>query len=337
MDTGADRAFRVLGFGSPLVDLRAEVSPDFLRLNVPGGAGGTVHVSHEELRELLSKLPAPPATAPGGSAGNTIFALNRLGVEAELLGKMGDDAGGRFYIERLQAAGGSGKYIFRSPDGATGTCLALTTPDGERTMRSYLGASLGLTGAEIGQVDFRAFDLVLVEGYMASSAAFDGVLERARSAGCRIAFDPGSFELAARCRECFIGVIEKYVDLLLINRAEAESLCGRRSDGELLKMLAGISPEVVLKLGAAGAMIKSADGETTVVPAAKIKKVVDTTAAGDMFAAGFIFGIARRRPPARCGQLGALLAAEAVQVSGTELPEEVWEKLKKSFHGGNAD
>ena len=331
MASKIDRSFRVLGFGSPLVDLRAEVSDDFLKENVPGGKGGTLHVTPAELDELVSRLPEAPLTAPGGSAGNTVSALNRLGVGAELLGKAGDDEYGRFFRESFIRSGGTGSCIFSAPGAATGVCLSLTTPDGERTMRSNLGSSLDLNAGELATVDFRAFDLVLVEGYMIDCPVFDAVLEKARTAGCRIAFDPGSFELATEHRECFDRVIRDFADILFINRAEAESLCGKPTPEKLAEELSRNCPCVVLKLGARGALIKRRNEEAVAIPAFPAERVVDTTAAGDMFAAGFLFGLADGRRTRECGELGARLAAEIVGVSGTELPEAVWRKLGCQF------
>lgn len=331
MASATERLLPILGFGSPLVDLYATVSGEFLRDRIPGGKGGTLHVTAEELEELVSALPEPPKLAPGGSAGNTVSALNRLGMKAELLGKAGDDVRGRFFRERFQAAGGEGRCIFTATGEATGVCLTLITPDGERTMRSCLGVSLELNEAELAEVELADFSVVLVEGYMIDAPVFDAVLRKARAAERKIAFDPGSFELAALHRERFMHVLEESADILLVNRAEAESLCGKLPPEKLIEALGARCPCVVLKLGADGALIKGEDEAPVAVPAVKVEKAVDTTAAGDMFAAGFLFGYNSRRGLRECGELGALLASEVVQVAGTELPDAVWQRLKCRF------
>ena len=238
---------------------------------------------------------------------------------------------GKFFLEKFRSAGGNGEYVFSVPGAATGACLALTTPDGERTMRSCLGASLELGESELAEVDFSRFEIVLIEGYMVSCPLFGAVFEKARAAGCRIAFDPGSFELARRFRERFDEVLAEFADILLVNRAEAESLCGAGEPEELAERLHRSVPLVALKLGAAGALIRGPEGETAAVPAVPVEKVVDTTAAGDMFAAGFLYGLRAGCPLRRCGEFGARLGSEIVRRSGTELPEELWASLARRF------
>ena len=160
MASKTDRKFRILGFGSPLVDLIAAVDDDFLAREVAGGKGGTLSVTAEEQRALISKLPAPPRMLTGGSAGNTVFALNRLGVESSLLGKLGRDDFGRRFRERLKEIGGSDECLFSSERSSTGACLVMSTPDGERTMRSCLGASLELTPADLAGLFYSYYKVV---------------------------------------------------------------------------------------------------------------------------------------------------------------------------------
>lgn len=324
--------FAFLGFGSPLLDLSAAVDDDFLSRNVPGGKGGTVHVSGEELRSLIDKLPDKPRHSPGGSAGNTVFALNHLGIRAELFGKVGEDEYGRFYLDKLIQSGASGKYILQAGGTGTGICLALRTPDGERTMRSFLGKSLDINSDDVNAVDFSIFDVVMVEGYMIGSPAFKDLVKKVARDGCRIAFDPGSFELAAVNREFFTNLCREHVDYLLLNHSEAESLCGKKTAEEMLDELGSIVPCVVLKLGADGALIK--EGKRRVeIPASPVDKVVDTTAAGDLFAAGFFCGTARGMSLEDAGKLGAEVAAEVIQTAGTELPESKWDFFRKKLCG----
>lgn len=325
---GEAKTPRLLGVGSPIVDLAARVDDAFLHRTVPGGKGGTLHVSGGELEALVAELPEAPRLVPGGSAGNTVAALTRLGVPAALLGKLGCDERGRFFLDEVRRRGGIASFITTVPGGRTGTCLTFTTPDGERTMRSDLGVSAELTVAD---VDFRGIEWVLTEGYMVDAPDFEEIFRRARAAGCRIAFDPGSFELARQHRELFAAVLRDYVELALVNRAEAESLCGSGAPEVLAEKLSSWSPCVVLKLGSDGALIKRRGEDALRIPAVKVENVVDTTAAGDFFAAGFFYGILSGRSLRDAGACGARLAAAIVQVNGTELPADVWEILRRSF------
>lgn len=328
---GETTAPRLLGVGSPIVDLAARVDDAFLRRSVPGGKGGTLHVSGDELEALVSRLPSPPQLLPGGSAGNTVAALTRLGVRAALLGKLGRDERGRFYLDEVRKRGGIESFIATVPGGRTGTCLTFTTPDGERTMRSDLGVSAELTAEEAAAAEFAGIEWVLTEGYMVDAPGFEEVFRRARAAGCRIAFDPGSFELARRHRELFLSVLGNYAELALVNRAEAESLCGPGSPEMLAEKLSSYCPTVVLKLGGDGALVKRRGAKTLRIPAVKVESVVDTTAAGDYFAAGFFYGILSGRSLRDAGACGAQLAAAIVQLDGTELPASVWESLRRSL------
>lgn len=330
MGSAADRPFALLGFGSPIVDLISAVDDDFLAREIPGGKGGTLHVSADGMRALIARLPSPPRLLAGGSAGNTVFALNRLGVRAVLLGKLCDDDRGRFFRSRMLAAGGSDECLFTAPGEATAACLVLSTPDGERTMRSCLGASLELTPADLDRVDFSACDVLLAEGYMVDAPVFDEVLARAQAAGTRIAFDPGSFEIARAERGHFLAVLDKYADIALFNRAEAAALLGGGSDADLLAGLSRRCPVAVLKLGGEGALIEVSGAGVWRIPAVPVGDPVDTTAAGDMFAAGFFYGMARRPGDWRfAGECGARLAAQVVRVMGAELPGAAYDAIRE--------
>ena len=207
----------------------------------------------------------------------------------------------------------------------------MSTPDGERTMRSHLSSSLELSESDLDQVDFAAFDVMLAEGYMAASPIFDETLERAKSAGVKIAFDPGSFELAKAQREHFIRVLDDYADIAFFNRDEAKSLFGDESDAALIEDLGALAELSVLKVGIEGALIKRS-GETPVaVPAVPVRDPLDTTAAGDMFAAGFLYGLAHGAGLHTAGECGALLASQVVRVVGSELPDSVYEMMKTRF------
>ena len=270
MASKTDRAFRVLGFGSPLVDLIAAVDDDFLAREVSGGKGGTLSVTSGEQRALIAKLPVPPRMLTGGSAGNTVFALNRLGVASSLLGKLGDDDFGRFFRKRLKEIGGSDECLFSSGSSSTGACLVMSTPDGERTMRSHLSSSLELSSADLDKVDFAAFDVMLAEGYMAESPVFDEVFARARDAGVRIAFDPGSFELAKAQREHFLRILRDYADIAFFNRDEAKSLFGDGSDAALVGELGALAEVAVLKVGIEGALVRKSGEAAVRIPAVPV-------------------------------------------------------------------
>ncbi|MCI5778545.1 MAG: adenosine kinase [Lentisphaeria bacterium] len=320
-------SLRLLGVGSPLVDYSAQVPEEFIRSRLSGGKGGTRNIGPAEKAELLAVCPGPVTVSAGGAAANTVMAASELGVRGALLGKLGCDADGERFLRDMRMAGADVSELRTDPDTATGYCVALVTPDAERTMRSDLGASLNLTPAEVGQCDFSRYDRVLLEGYFVNTDIFEPVMLRARAAGVGVAVDLCNYELVTAGRERFTRLIARYADMVFANRDEAAALTGKKEPDPMARALAKICRTAVVKLGADGAIIAS-ENRLEAVPPVRVGRVVDTTAAGDYFAAGFFYALGRGRSAARCGAAGARCAAEIIQYPGTKLPREAWNKLK---------
>lgn len=319
----------VIGIGSPIVDLLARVPEEFLA-HVPGEKGGMVMIDGAELRAVMAELdPAAVRRTPGGSAGNTVFDLARLGVLTALLGTVGKDAEGEFYRESLRRAGGS-VHGLRAVDGQpTAACLCLVTPDAERTMRPALAAALAFDPASVRKEDFAGYALAHVEGYLLahSEDKVEHLLRTAREAGCRVSLDLASFEVVRSFRPAIRRLVGDYVDIVFANSDEADALCGAKPVAEQLAELQELSGIAVLKQGEKGAWA-SRDGKAVFAPARKVR-AVDTTAAGDSFAAGFLYGLLREWTLDASLGFGAAVAAETVQVIGAALPETAWEKLNR--------
>lgn len=318
---------RVLGVGSPLLDLLARVDDAFLE-TIPGEKGGMLMVDADFQRRTVDRLSASPRRVPGGSAGNTVFGLARLGIPAAMFGKLGADENGRFYRNRLRELGGSDAEFIETDEQPTGTCLSLITPDAERTMRSCLGASLLLRIDEAEKVDFSRYDLVYVEGYMFYSAVLPTVFRRAKAAGCRIGLDLASFEVVRDFREDLPSILREYVDVVLANEEEAAMLFGEMPVEQMLERLGSWCEVAAIKLGRRGAIVKSGS-ETVRVPAQLVENPADTTAAGDLWATGFLYGLLRGRLLAEAAYYGALISADVVKVIGSEIPEERWTQLRE--------
>lgn len=316
----------LLGVGSPLLDILVRVDDAFLA-TIPGEKGGMLMVDAEFQQSVLERLPGNPQRVPGGSAGNTVFALARLGIDVAMFGKLGNDANGDFYRKRFRELGGSDAQFATTGDAPTGTCLSLITPDAERTMRSCLAASLLLRIDEAEQVDFSAYDWVYIEGYMLYSAVLPTVMRRAKKAGCRIGLDLASFEVVRDFREDLPDILRNYVDVVLANEEEAAALFDGMTTEEQLARLASWCDIAAIKLGRRGSLIRSGN-ETAKVPAQLVETPVDTTAAGDLWAAGFLYGVLRGRPLIEAGWYGSLISSEVVKVVGSELPEPVWNEIK---------
>lgn len=219
-------SFKLLGVGSPLLDILVEVDDVFLAERVSGDKGGMEMVDAAAQQAILAQLPGKPRLVPGGSAGNTVFALARLGLDCAMFGKLGNDDNGRFYRNRLKELGGSDEAFFVTDEQPTGTCLSMVTPDAERTMRSCLAASLLLRPEEAETIDFSKYDFVYIEGYMLFSAVLPTVMRNAKAAGCRIGLDMASFEVVRTFREDLPDILKNYVDVVWPMRKRPPS-CSR--------------------------------------------------------------------------------------------------------------
>ncbi len=326
MPATAEKPFDLVGVGSPIIDVLARVPESFLSV-VGGDKGGMVLVDADAITRWMALLPEPFTESPGGSAGNTVFAAARLGLRTTFVGKIGNDRGGRFYRERFRALGGDPSR-FKVGNLPNGRCLALITPDSERTLRTCLGAAATLAPAEISPADFAGCAHAHVEGYLLfNPELMRAVLRAAKAAGCTISVDLASFEVVRAARASLPQLLREWVDLVFANEEEAAAFHGGPAAPQVLAgNLAGHCPLAAVKAGAKGAWLASG-GEVLHVPAQPGVRAIDTTGAGDFWAAGFLAGWLRGRPLATCGAWGAQLGAAIVQVIGTELPEPEWERL----------
>lgn len=324
--TGGAKNAVIAAVGSPVVDLVARVPDRFLE-TAGGKKGGMELVDAATLNRLLDALPRPPLRATGGSAGNTAFALARLGAPSRFLGVTGEDAEGDYYRESFAEIGGDAHRIRARKAMPTARCLSLVTPDGERTMRTHLGAAATLEAADIAPEDFSGCGHAHVEGYL----LFDPdlmvhVLETARAAGCTISVDLASFEVVSAAGALLPELLEQYVDMVFANEEEAAAYAGSSSPGVCLDKLAVGCDIAAVKYGADGAILRDARASYR-VDAVPVDQVVDTTGAGDLWAAGFLFGLGSGVGLARCGEWGALLGAAAVRHEGAQLPAYEWKRL----------
>lgn len=324
--------YELVGVGSPIIDVLAKVPESFLE-TVGGQKGGMVLVDAESIGTWMAQLPEPFTQAPGGSAGNTVFAASRLGMRTTFVGKTGNDAGGTFYRERLEALGGDASR-FKTGDLPSGRCLSLITPDGERTMRTDLGAAATLTPGEVKTTDFVGCTHAHIEGYLLfNQDLMMAVLQAAREAGCTISLDLASFEVVEATRDVLPGIIHEYVDLLFANEEEAAAYFGGSGPGEDQALsLADMCELAVVKAGSRGAWLaRKGSAEALHVPAVPGVRVVDTTGAGDYWAAGFLTGWLKGKPLETCAAWGARMGAEIIKVIGAELDEQTWETVVREL------
>jgi sugar/nucleoside kinase (ribokinase family) len=319
----------IVGVGSPIVDIIAHIDAAFLA-GVAGAKGGMELMSAADLAALLKSVPGKLGQSPGGSAGNTCFALARLGNPTTFVGKIGNDTVGDFYMETFAAYGGETRR-FKTGEVPTGRCLSLVTPDGQRTMRTDLGAAMTLAPDEISPQDFAGCAHAHIEGYLLfNERLLFRVLDAAKTAGCTVSLDLASFEVVNAARHFLPSLLKDFVDVVFANEEEAAAFVGdpAAKPQEVVKILAQLCKTAAVKVGAQGAWM-AAGVECVHVPAQSVKRLVDTTGAGDFWAAGFLYGWMRHCRLEECGFFGSLLGAAVVQVDGTTLEEVTWETLQQ--------
>lgn len=320
--------FDLLGVGSPIMDLLAPV-PDAFLAHVRGEKGGMVLVDHDEMHQILSRLEIAPAYSTGGSAANATFNATRLGLRTSFLGKLGNDALADSYRHAFAAAGVDASR-FKRGDLPNARCLALVTPDAQRTMRTCLAAAMTLAPAEISPADFAGCRHAHIEGYLVFNQALaDAVLASARAAGCTVSLDLSSFEVVNASRDWLFSQFHKGIDVVFANEDEIRALYQDRvSDySTLARRLAGHGVLAAVKLGGDGAWIAHEQALHRIEPVI-VSDVIDTNGAGDAWAAGFLYGYLKRWPLPAAGALASLVGAETVRHLGPIIPAAQWQ----TFH-----
>jgi sugar/nucleoside kinase (ribokinase family) len=318
--------FDLIGVGSPIMDLLARVPDEFLQKNVAGDKGGMVLVDHDEMERIISLLEGEPAYATGGSAANATYNAARLGLRTTFLGKLGNDPLARIYRNRFQTAGVDGTR-FKQGTLANARCLALVTPDAQRTMRTCLGAAMTLAPAEIATTDFAGAAHAHIEGYLVFNQALaDTVLASARAAGCTTSLDLSSFEVVNASRDWLFSQFRRGIDIVFANEDEIRALFqDKDSDyATLAQRLAKLGVLAAVKVGKDGAWIAQ-NGELHRISPVAVADVIDTNGAGDAWAAGFLYAHLKRWPLPSCGALASLLGAETVMHMGPIIPETHWQ------------
>ncbi len=311
------------------MDIMARVPEEFLG-RVPGAKGGMVLVDDAEMGRLLSLLPSAPAYTTGGSAANAVFTAARLGLTATFVGKLGGDNLARTYRQRFEAAGINAAR-FKHGTQPNARCLALVTPDAQRTLRTCLGAAMSLAPEEISPADFRGCRHAHIEGYLVFNRALaEAVLAAARAAGCTVSLDLSSFEVVNASRDWLFAEFGRGVDVVFANEDEVRAFFPGSADDypTLTRRLAAHGVLAAVKLGKDGAWIARGDELHRVAPVA-VPEVVDTNGAGDAWAAGFLFGYLRGWPLPVCGSLASLIGAETVRHLGPIIPDEHWPEVRR--------
>lgn len=324
---------KVLGVGSAIVDILVRADDAFIA-ECGVEKGGMVMFSQDGIDDIIAKGEKrfTIELVPGGSAANTIFGLQKLGIPTALLGKTGLDDEGAFYRNSYKATGGDSSIVRTHETLKTGRCVSLVTPDSERTMCTDLGAAAAMTADEISNDDFKGITHVVIEGYILYNMPyFMRVIKLALENKCKIALDLSAFQVVRTFRNELNSILEK-VDIIFANEDEAGEFIGSETSFDpvnALDKLSTLCETAVVKLGKKGSMIRK-DKIDAVVPA-EIVDAIDTTGAGDLWQAGFLYGYLNEKSPEICGRFASVTGAEIVKVMGARIPDERWDYIKKRF------
>lgn len=307
----------VVGIGNAIVDIIGRCDDAFLSQH--GRTKGSMQLVDAETVAALYGAMGPGVEISGGSVANTMVGIASFGGRAGFIGKTADDQFGEVFRHDIAAAG----VTFRTPAAAgeepTGRSLILVTPDGQRTMNTFLGVSPRLGGGEIDADLIRSARIVYLEGYLfdrpEAKAAFRQAAEIAAAAGRQVALSLSDPFCVDRHRVEFLALVRNSVDILFANEAEIASLYETASFDDAARRAQADTRLAALTRSEKGSVILG-DGEPIAVPAAPVTKVVDTTGAGDLYAAGFLFGIATGKDHETAGRLGSLAAAEIISHVG---------------------
>ncbi len=313
-----DAKYDVLGIGNAIFDVLVQTDEGFLGRH--GMTKGGMALIDEARATAIYADMGPATEMSGGSAANTIVGIANLGARAAYVCKVRDDQIGRLYSHDIRAAGVAFETKAASAGPATGCSYILVTPDGERTMNTYLGAAQDLTPSDIDAAQIAAASVIYLEGYLwdpkSAKEAFVKAATIAHGAGRQVALTLSDSFCVDRYRDEFLDLMRKgTVDLVFANEAELHSLYQTSDFDTALKQLQSDTKLGVVTRSEKGCVVASQDG-VVAVPAFPIQKLVDTTGAGDLFAAGFLFGLVRNAGHENAGRLGALAAAEVIQHIG---------------------
>ena len=313
-----DAKYDVLGIGNAIFDVLVHADEAFLAKHAM--TKGSMALIDEARAAAIYRDMGPATEMSGGSGANTIVGLASLGARAAYVGKVRDDQIGRMYSHDIRAAGVTFDTAPATDGPATCCCYILVTPDGERTMNTYLGAAQNLTAADIDPAQIAAARIVYLEGYLwdpkEAKEAFVKAATVAHDAGREVALTLSDSFCVDRYREEFLDLMRGgTVDIVFANEAELHSLYQTSDFDGALKQLREDATLGIVTRSDKGCVVVSNDG-VIAVPAHPIETLVDTTGAGDLFAAGFLFGLVRKTGYEMAGRLGGLAAAEVIQHIG---------------------
>ena len=316
----------VVGIGSALVDILTHEDEQFLA-EAGAAKGGMMLVDKAMIERTLANSATTPSHVPGGSACNTVIGIGNLGGRARFVGKCGKDNMAQL-IESDLIRQNVEPALIRS-DSPTGCALTIITPDAQRSFLTYLGASAEIRPEEINADFFENAAIVHLEGYLLfNPILIRTALSAAKEAGAKISLDLASYTVVEASAEILDELVETYVDILIANEDEAAAFTGHSDESQALNALASKAEIAVLNVGPRGSYIAQAGNVFAVKPGGD-GGILDTTGAGDLWAAGFLYGLVNGYPIEKCGQLGAACGYEVCRVIGAKISADGWRRIRR--------
>ena len=323
-----DKLPAVLGVGNALIDIITMLENDAVleNFNLPRGSMTLVDASlSEKIYGATSHYKRELTT--GGSAANTIRSIASLGGKCGYLGKIGDDELGRIFKEEFEKKDIKTHLTYSDKD--TGRVMGLVSTDSERTMATYLGAAADLIPTDFNPAIFHGYHYLYMEGYLVQDHKLIKTgFEMAKASGLKTAIDLASFNVVEENLDFLKMLIEESVDIVFANEEEAFSFTGKSLENALEK-IASICELAVVKVGKEGSYIQRG---TEKIKVNSVKaNAVDTTGAGDSYAAGFLYGLTRGFDLEKCGKIAALVSGKVVEVMGANLPADTWLEINRQI------
>jgi sugar/nucleoside kinase (ribokinase family) len=325
----AEKRYDVVGIGNAIVDIISRCDDGFLSKH--DLAKGFMRLIDAEEANRLYAAMGPAVERSGGSVANTIAGLASFGAKCGFIGRVAADQFGGIFRHDIRSQGVAYETAPATDGAPTARCLILVTPDGERTMNTFLGASVDLTANDIDQAMIENSKIIYLEGYLfdrhQAKEAFRDAAGRARRVGVKVALSLSDAFCVDRHRDDFRRLVREGADIVFANEKEITSLYQVNSFEAAANAALQDCEMAVLTRSEEGSVIV-ASGETIEIPADAVPQVVDVTGAGDLYAAGFLYGLTRGLPLETCGRLGSLAAAEVIGHIGAR-PESPLRELAK--------
>lgn len=317
---------KIIGMGNALVDVLVRIDDDSLleKLHLPKGSMQLIQEDTlSEIRKYTSGMKIHRST--GGSAGNTVCALAALGTNPGFIGKVGQDETGAFFGDTLRQRGVNA--LLATCDLPSGIASTFISTDGERTFGTHLGAAATLRAEDLSRKMFAGYNYLYIEGYLLQDHDLMlRAVQLAKEEGLQVCLDMASYNVVEAERDFFDQLIVKYVDIVFANESEALAYTGK-APHEALEEIASKCSIAVVKTGKEGSLVKKGT-EVIQLLSCPVDNVLDTTGAGDFYAAGFMYGLTCGYSLEKCVQISTILATAVIQEVGTTLPAKKWDEIK---------